>query len=74
MMITALLSVGEGPRNFLVNKDVPVSKDKAPAAVPSLPPIEETIPSKEEEGNSNNISASKIPGDMTLIKKLVTLI
>ena len=67
MTITALLSIGEGPRNILADKDVPTPKNEAPAAVPALPPIEETIAPKEEGENNNNISAPKAPGDMTLI-------
>ena len=66
MTITALLFIGEGPRNFLVNRDVPATKTKAPTAIPALPPLKETNEQKEE-GENNNISAPKTPGDMNLI-------
>ena len=67
MTITALLSIGEGPRNFLVDKDVPAIKTKVPAAIPALHPFEETTEQKEEGENNNSISAPETAGDMTLI-------
>ena len=67
MTITALSSIGEGPSNFLVDKDVPATKTKAPATIPALPPLKEITEQKEEGENNNNISAPKTAGDMTLI-------
>ena len=48
MTITALSIIGEGPRNFLVDKDVHTLKNNAPAVSPALPPIEEKMAAKEE--------------------------
>ena len=67
IMITALFSIGEVPRNFLINKDAPATKNKAPAAIPALPPLEETTEQKEEGENNNNVSAPETPGNRTLI-------
>ena len=49
MTTTALSSIGEGPRNFMVNKDVPRAKNNTPAAASALNPNSETMPSKEEK-------------------------
>ena len=67
MTITALFSIGEGPRNFLIDKDVPTVKNNVSTTAPALPPIEETMAAKEEAVKINNIHAPKTPGDMTLI-------
>ena len=67
MTITALSFIGEGPRNFLVDKDVPAPTNKATAAVPALPPNKEATEQKEEGKNNNNTSAPKQAGDMNLI-------
>ena len=67
MTITALLFIGEGPRNFLVNKDVPSPRNKATAAIPALPPIKEATEQKEEGKNNNNILAPEPEEEMTLI-------
>ena len=60
-------SIVEEPRNFLVDKEVPTLKNKAPAAAPALSLIEVTMAAKEKGEKNNSIPAPKTPGDMTLI-------
>ena len=67
MTIMALSSIGEGPRNFLVDKDMPMVKNNTTTTGPVLPPMEETMAAKEEGVKNNNIHAPKTAGDMTLI-------
>ena len=62
MTITALSSIGEGPRNFMVNREVPTIKNDTAALSQNA---ESKPATAEEESNSNR--ATKKPGDMTYI-------
>ena len=62
MTITALSSIGEGPRNFMVNKDAPRIKNNAHASTQN----NEMMPTTAEK-ESNDNRAPKTPGEMTYI-------
>ena len=69
MTISALSIIGEGPRNFLVDNNVPVKTDNANVAIAALPltDTDGTTDQKNNSKNSINISAPEQHGDMTLI-------